>query len=222
MNQDRSCLYFNPEQVAYWFFRLNGCLTTVNFIVHPDLVRRAAQRTDVDVLAVRFPNRCELIKSCRPMEDHGVFRSDGKVDLIIAEVKSGRCQLNGPWTRPEARNMDRILFAIGAFPRESVPSVAKALYENQYYCDRHFRVRLFALGKEQNDQLSPQVVQLTWSEVLNFMYARFKDYRREKAQHEQWDRCGSQLYDEAQRLSSSDRFVETVLVQMGLTRHSFD
>ena len=24
------------EQVAYWFFRLNGCFTFVNFVVHPD------------------------------------------------------------------------------------------------------------------------------------------------------------------------------------------
>ena len=26
----------NSERVAYWFFRLNGCLTIENFIVHPD------------------------------------------------------------------------------------------------------------------------------------------------------------------------------------------
>ena len=45
----------NPETIAYWFFRLNGCATITNFVVHPD--RRGSQRTDVDVLAVRFPQQ---------------------------------------------------------------------------------------------------------------------------------------------------------------------
>jgi hypothetical protein len=40
----------SPESVAYWFFRLNGCLTIVNFVVHPDLAREdepRSQRTDI-------------------------------------------------------------------------------------------------------------------------------------------------------------------------------
>lgn len=47
-----------PEAVGYWFFRLNGCLTTTNFVLHPD--RRGPQRTDADVPAERFPHRSEL------------------------------------------------------------------------------------------------------------------------------------------------------------------
>ena len=42
-----------PKMIAYWFFRLNGYANITNFVVHPD--RRGSQRTDVDVLAVRFP-----------------------------------------------------------------------------------------------------------------------------------------------------------------------
>jgi len=49
----------NPETIAYWFFRLNGCATITNFVVHPD--RRGSQRTDVDVLAVRFPYWHEIL-----------------------------------------------------------------------------------------------------------------------------------------------------------------
>jgi len=52
-------LTLNPDTVAYWFFRLNGCSTITNFVVHPD--RRGSQRTDVDVLAVRFPYRHEIL-----------------------------------------------------------------------------------------------------------------------------------------------------------------
>ena len=42
-------LTLNPDTVAYWFFRLNGCSTITNFVVHPD--RHGSQRTDVNVLA---------------------------------------------------------------------------------------------------------------------------------------------------------------------------
>jgi hypothetical protein len=47
----------SSERVASWFFRLNGCLTIDNFILHPDFINPSGrQRTDADVLGVRFPN----------------------------------------------------------------------------------------------------------------------------------------------------------------------
>jgi hypothetical protein len=49
----------DPEKVAYWYFRLNGFLQIENFIVHPE--RRGGQRTDADLLAVRFPYRAERL-----------------------------------------------------------------------------------------------------------------------------------------------------------------
>lgn len=67
----------NPESVAHWFFRLNGCATIKNFVVHPD--QCGSQRTDVDVLAIRFPHRSELLTSDEPMQDHKVFDSDRKI-----------------------------------------------------------------------------------------------------------------------------------------------
>lgn len=49
----------DPEKVAYWYFRLNGYFQIENFVVHPE--RRGAQRTDADLLAVRFPYRAERL-----------------------------------------------------------------------------------------------------------------------------------------------------------------
>ena len=49
----------DPEKVAYWYFRLNGFLQIENFVVHPE--RRGGQRTDADLLAVRFPHRAERL-----------------------------------------------------------------------------------------------------------------------------------------------------------------
>ena len=49
----------DPEKVAYWYFRLNGFLQIENFVVHPE--RRGGQRTDADLLAVRFRHRAERL-----------------------------------------------------------------------------------------------------------------------------------------------------------------
>ena len=211
----------STEKVAYWFFRLNGCLTIVNFIVHPDLVRRdepRSQRTDVDILAVRFPHRCELFTSGQPMQDHEVFDSVGLIDIVIAEVKRGRCNLNGPWTRRPDQNMHRVLYAIGAFSECRVPEVAESLYSDGYYADDMFRVRLFAIGSEKNERLLPKVVQLTWDEILEFIYVRLTKYREHKAQHEQWNSVGKYLYCLSEKSSSANEFVKTVKAAMGIMR----
>ena len=142
------------EQLAYWFFRLNGCLTIVNFLVHGE--RRGREGTDADILAIRLPNRCELALSNDPMEDHPAFSpahnsaGDALMDVMITEIKKGRCCLNGPWTDPARHNMNRVLYAIGATPQDQVPLVASALYQQSYYVDDRCRFRLFALGRESN------------------------------------------------------------------------
>ena len=37
----------NSEDLAYWYFRLNGFLTIQNFVVHPN-------RTEIDIIAARM------------------------------------------------------------------------------------------------------------------------------------------------------------------------
>ena len=201
----------NPETIAYWFFRLNGCATITNFVVHPD--QRGSQRTDVDVLAVRFPHRAELWTSGEPMPDHPVFHSDGRIDMIFAEVKHGLCRLNGPWTNPSDENMQRVLFAVGAFNLPRVVEVAQALYHQAFFADDTYRVRLFAVGERKNDAIPPAAVQLTWDEILMFIFERFTSYRAQKAHHSQWDRTGTRLYDLASR-QTREEFVETVRARM--------
>ncbi len=201
----------NPETIAYWFFRLNGCATITNFVVHPD--RRGSQRTDVDVLAVRFPHRAELLTSGEPMPDHPVFNSDGRIDIIFAEVKHGLCRLNGPWTNPSDENMHRVLYAVGAFDTRRVPEIALALYQKGIYRDDIYQVRLFAVGDRKNDAILPNAVQLSWDEILTFIFERFTSYQAQKAHHNQWDRTGTRLYDLASR-QSLEEFVETVRASM--------
>jgi len=60
----------SAEELAYWYFRLNGFLNIPNFVIHPDT--GSEQRTDVDLLGVRFPYRSELLLNS--MRDDEMFR----------------------------------------------------------------------------------------------------------------------------------------------------
>jgi hypothetical protein len=183
------------EQLGYWFIRLNGFLTTVNFVVHPGMGRD--QGTDVDILGVRFPWRGEVIED--PMEDHPAFT--GVLDrpyFVITEVKTGLCDVNGPWSRPERRNMQQVLAAIGFCASPDLNSVAQALYESGRVSAPGYFASLVCLGKRPNPSIHeryPAVPQITWEEVLRFIHSRFSNYRTKKVSHEQWDATGHQLWD---------------------------
>jgi len=143
-------LEIQSEQLGYWFLRLNGFLTTVNFVVHPGVGRN--QGTDVDILGVRFPWRAEVIEL--PMEDHPAFT--GVLDrlyFVIAETKTGLCDVNGPWSRPERRNMQQVLAAIGFCASPDLDSVAQALYESGHVSARGYFASLVCLGERRNPRI---------------------------------------------------------------------
>lgn len=200
----RSLSSGDPEDVAYWFFRLNGCLTIRNFIVHPD--RRGSQRTDADLLALRFPWRKE-----QEMVDHVLFRDLAKPVLLLVEVKSsGPCRLNGPWTDPSAANLPRIIEAIGSYDNAETQLAAESLYKEGRYTASAIEAALVAVGEVKNQELAesaPGALQLDWGEILEFIHHRFRLFRAQKAHHPQWDTAGRRLYDiSRQAREDEDRF----------------
>jgi hypothetical protein len=181
------------EKLAYWYFRLNGCLTIENFIVHPD--EGGSQRTDADILGVRFPHRLELLQN--PMVDDAIFLEGTKPLLFVAEVKLRLCELNGPWKRPESKDMYRVLRAIGAFSENRIEEIAQALYQQHRYEDDRYEVRLIAIGDQRNeryDRERPDVIQVVWLDILKFIHQRFQAYPDQKRDHHQWDEVGHTLW----------------------------
>ena len=187
----------NSERLAYWYFRLNGFLTTENFIVHPD--SGSEQRTDADVLAVRFADRAENLDE--PMEDDArISRINTYANIVIAEVKTSDCKLNGPWTRPDDRNMNRVIKAIGCMPNESVEAASQSLYNTGAWSGDNATIRLFAIGDLKNPNLElhrgaklPLEQQISWSEIVGFVIKRFSTYKRQKSSVPQWTHDGKKL-----------------------------
>ena len=99
--------------------------------------------------------------------------SNDLIDVAIVEVKTNDpCTLNGPWTEPERQNVNRVLAAIGCIPRNVIDAAATEIYQHG----------VFELGslRPHLTERFPQVRQVTWRCVLDFMWERFRKYRRQK------------------------------------------
>lgn len=212
-----------PEKVAYWYFRLNGFLQIEDFVVHPE--RRGGQRTDADLLAVRFPFRAERLfdnpDDIMADDEQGLALSREVIDIVIAEVKTNQpCTLNGPWTQQDRQNVHRVLAAIGCLPHNLIDAAAADIYQAGFHRSNTLRIRLVAVGRDQSEDLArdyPEVRQLVWPAMLAFIWQRFDRYRHQKTQVDQWDAEGrkiKQLADEHCR--SIDDFIERALGLMGV------
>src|ERR1700688_1204240 len=130
------------DSAAEWFLRLNGFLTVLNFVVHPaESAEGSQQRTDADVLGIRFPHRQELVGG-HALPDHPAFQGLSRPIFVIAEVKAGRCRLNGPWIRPEDENMRLVLGAVGCVPPDSLRVVSDSLYQTGRFESAELDARL--------------------------------------------------------------------------------
>lgn len=200
----------NSEKLAYWYFRLNGFLTITNVIVHPDYGR--GQRTDVDILGVRFPYRAELLENL--MIDDEVFtKIENKTYIIIAEVKSQTCNLNRYWRDPERKDMHRIISFVGAFGNDAIDKVAAELYKEGIYMNDYYHISLFCVGKQIQEELRrshPNIPQITWKDILRFIYNRFEKYKPQKSAHTQWDCTGQQLWSIFLGSKDENEFVEKI------------
>jgi hypothetical protein len=210
----------DPEKVAYWYFRLNGFLQIENFVVQPG--RRGGQRTDADLLAVRFPHRAEFLLDHpdHPMLDDvpGLSLSDRMIDVVIAEVKTSRCTLNGPWVTEDRQNVHRILAAVGCVPHDRIEPAARDIYRRGVHLTAQaLRIRLVALGRHRSEELAnshPDVIQLTWADLLTFIWNRFRTYRQQKTQVDQWDPQGLRIKQLADQTPDACAFVTDALHAM--------
>jgi len=197
----------NPERLAYWYLRLNGFLLLEDFIIHPDVGRD--QRTDIDLLGVRFFHRAE--NCIRPMQDDPKITECNKLcNVIITEVKRGQCALNGPWTNPENRNIHRILNAIGCIPRSKIKMAAKNLYESGCYQYRDISCQVIAIGDSPGNIVIPNVPQILFTDIIEFIFNRFRDYQEQKASVGNWSLDGQKLKELAYENHEKTEFEKQV------------
>lgn len=210
--QSQKVRQLKPDDIVRWFFRLNGFLAMSNFIVHPP--KNGGQRTDADVVGVRFPHHKEL-----PFKDQQIFHS--RVPLVaIAEVTVQPCKINGPWTNKDAKNMQYLLDWIGLFEDGDIEKVAKSLYDDCRYEGDSATVQMYAIGRSFDEVLTknyPKLKQLTFESIFEFFYERFSIHRDPKANHQQWDETAQTLWKMFEcSKKNQDTFVKDCLMSIGI------
>lgn len=190
------------EQVASWYFRLNGFMTIPGFVVHPDLREwETPQRTEADIIGVRLPFSCEYAN--KEMSDDknilNVYRGKTLRSLfIISEVKSGKCQINGAWSERERKNMQRVISRIGFVKKTDLNIVSDKIYDEGRYEDENTVLQYICIGNEVNSEVSqtmPSVVQITFNQISDFFVDRFSNHPPKlpmsgRSVHEQWPDFG--------------------------------
>jgi hypothetical protein len=112
------------EGLVTLYLRLNGYFTA-GFIVHSSI--RSHVKTELDVLAVRFPHATEHEREVEPATELRVPLDS--TDLLLCEVKSGRStgpQFNAP-LRSDPYALTAVLRRFGAFSDDLVPEIAREL-----------------------------------------------------------------------------------------------
>lgn len=183
------------EDLVNWYLRLNGLLTIPNFILHPD--RSGSQRTDADVIGIRFPFRREFENS--DCDDPRLEYSLIKPSLFIVEVKTKEIDFNEAWQNPNKANINKVLTDFGLFESDKqVVLAADALYETGRYQGEQYYCSLLFIGNVDVDKIPERyssVPKILWKDIIEFIHVRFRRFVRIKANHDQWDEFGKKLYD---------------------------
>lgn len=200
---------------AEWFLRLNGFFTVLNFIVHPLAAGGTNQRTDADVLGIRFPGREEVVGG-RPVVDHPSFADATRPLFAIAEAKRGVCRINGPWSRPHQGNVANVLRSCGIFGPGEFGAVAEALYAHGAFESGEFDARLICFGASRSAGLPEGAVQFTWDEVFRFIHGRCQAFWSAKRQNQQWPPVGRFFWDAASKCDDGGAYVQRMLKTFGV------
>lgn len=180
------------EEVANWYFRLNGFLQIPGFVLHSDEARR--QISDADIVGVRFPYSGESLRGIRMIDDRWVqqLSSPRKILFVIAEVKAKGCKLNGSWTNDMQGGMERVIDRIGFAPEAMTAEIAKSMYDTLNWENSDFCMQYVTIGSQKNHDLRrfPKLVQLTWEDIAAFLFERFHGFGAIKGVHNQWPPFG--------------------------------
>jgi hypothetical protein len=161
----------------------NGFFTVTEYPVvelRPDAEYRSS--TDIDILAVRFPNAARLVPTPNDtIADDVVVRmldptlecSDERIEFIIGEVKEGRAELNRGATRPHV--LRTALARFGYFEHGDIERVVDRLIRHGKtdYNDQA-RVRLIAFGAYRNERERREYTVVTLHQIVKHLDALFE------------------------------------------------
>ncbi len=150
----------NAVAIVQAYLRLNGYFTVTEFPII-EAMQHGGHRvaTDLDVLAFRFPGAARVVPSSGRSREHDRALSGpdpalglqgDEADMIVAEVKEGRAELNRGARDPAV--LRAVLTRFGCCEADEAASLVERLIRHGAADTRHgHRVRLIAFGSTVGD-----------------------------------------------------------------------
>ncbi|MDK2977465.1 MAG: hypothetical protein PWP52_179 [Bacteroidales bacterium] len=187
----------NTEKLAYWYFRLNGFLGNDSYIIHRQL-QSSDHATDIDYIGVRFMHRKELFENndnwMKDDENSKLFQyyPKGKIFICLAEIKKSTPKINKTWTDESKNTLIQLLLSVGCISHKKIQKVVFSL-QKKGFCNIYKNyITFIAIGDFNESSIVPyeKIPIISWKEILNFIYYRFKDYKIEKSNLKEWSNFG--------------------------------
>ncbi len=218
MKQQHEKHIIDPEILAQVFLRLNGFFSLTNFIIHREAEYEYRVGTDIDICGIRFPYRREILYN--PVTDDERLQSLSRPILVLGEVKTSVCSINESWLREGSDILKRAIATTGIFSEPKIDSIVSSLRSRGRYSEADFIVQIVCFGEcevqifrvQNNDIPLPDVIQITWDYILEFIYRRFRGFSREKRDHPQWEQIGQILWKLAYNIPDYRQFRDKIIV----------
>jgi hypothetical protein len=170
------------------YLLLNGYFTATDIpVIRQSTKGGYRELTDIDVMGVRFPFAAHVVPMGEPGPhddlslpiDPKLEIDESVVDVIVAEVKEGRPQLNAMFRTDDA--LERALARLGCVPPERTEEVVKMLQESGVArlegegLPATCRIRLMAFGAGQTGQREGYSV-VSLRRAARFVARNLRDY----------------------------------------------
>lgn len=167
------------EEMAYWYFRLNGFFLLDNFVLHNDGLD-STQSADIDILAIRQKYTFETVGG-RKADKHKLLFSnfdENKNIGIICEVKSGRSTPNDILLRRK----DRLRYGlerIGFFSHTRVNELVVKLSSDPVVSGEYHQIGKVLITDDGRD--IPGFICISLEEIHKFLKKHLRNYQGPKS-----------------------------------------
>lgn len=154
------------------YLQLNGYFTLAEYPIYEKIgVERFRSVTDLDILAIRFPEVDHVVvnrASCVPLlssYDHALGVTPEKCDMLIGEVKEGKARLNSAISRAEVLCTGIMRF--GCCDWSAAHRAAKSLCQSGHaVLPNGHSIRTIVFASELSDV---DILQVSFEDVIRFI-----------------------------------------------------
>ncbi|MDD2587081.1 MAG: hypothetical protein PHT79_07650 [Syntrophomonadaceae bacterium] len=160
------------EELAYWYFRLNGFFPLTNFVTHKSQKRDKA--SNVDVLAIRFPYVYENIGGKQEDWDSKLSSLDiqTKVVGVICEVKT---RFEGSVDKLfKGENLQQSVERLGFVEKTEAYEIAKQLETKKEVNKGEMKIAKILLSDREIE--NEHFYSISINSIIRFIKARISKY----------------------------------------------